>query len=307
MILTDPGFVKAQLPEIPEDANKFTRGRLLLFCGSYGMAGAAIMAVRAAFRAGAGFVDLAVPERLYPVVAAAVPEAVITLYDEADTEKLQETAGRALKKADAVVMGCGLGSLRSLVCPAVLRICDRPMVLDADALNEMALSGLRPLYPEKAVLTPHEGEMARLLSMSSADVKADREGSLRKAVSVYHAAALLKGPGTLILDREAGRLYQNPTGNAGMARAGSGDVLSGIIGAFLAQGMDGFHAAFSGAYVHGLAGDIAVARFGRRSMLPTDLIECIPEALGRIEGTEGSGIRVALSRKKYEKQKGDIR
>ena len=282
MVITGRNFVKTTLPEIPGDANKFTRGRLLLAVGSFGMAGAAVMAVRAALRTGAGFTDLAVPARLYPVIAAAVPESVVTVYDEADPVQIEEVLAAALEKADAVVMGCGLGALREPVCAAVFRHSRAPMVLDADALNAMAFGGLNPQCPEKTVLTPHEGEMGRLLRCPSADIHSDREGSIRRAVSAYGANVLLKGPGTLVLDASGAVMYENPTGNAGMARAGSGDVLAGTIGALMAQGADPFRAAVSGAYLHGLAGDIAAERFGIRSMLPTDLIECIPEALKRI-------------------------
>ncbi|MBQ6550976.1 MAG: NAD(P)H-hydrate dehydratase [Lachnospiraceae bacterium] len=283
MIITDSNFVKTTLPEIPGEANKFTRGRLLLAVGSFGMAGAAVMAVRAALRTGAGFTDLAVPARLYPVIAAAVPESVVTVYDEADPVRMEEVLAAALEKANAVVMGCGFGKLREAVCTAVLRNARVPMVLDADALNAMALQeDLRPLCPERTVLTPHEGEMARLLHVTSPEVRADREGSIRKAREIYGTNVLLKGPGTLILDASGAAMYENPTVNAGMARAGSGDVLAGIIGALMAQGADPFRAAVSGAYLHGLAGDLAAERFGIRSMLPTDLIECIPEALRRI-------------------------
>ena len=283
MRITNCEYVKTQLPEIPEAANKFTRGRLLLVVGSYGMAGAAIMAVRAALRTGAGFTDLAVPEVIYPVVAQAIPESVITVYDPSDVIKTRTALLSAMDKADAVVMGCGLGKLRDLVCPVILENCTKKLVLDADALNMMAQAGMRPLCPESTVLTPHEGEMARLLGSTSSIIREDREGSLRKAAADYGTAVLLKGPGTLISATGMEEFFRNPTGNAGMARAGSGDVLSGIIGALAAQGMDVFHAAVCGAYLHGLAGDITAERFGLRSMLPTDLIECIPEALKQIE------------------------
>ena len=283
MRITDCKYVKAQLPVIPEAANKFTRGRLLLITGSYGMAGAAIMAVRAALRTGAGYTDLAIPAALYPVAAAAVPESVITVYDPADAMEMRKQLLTAMEKADAVVMGCGLGKLRDLVCPPILEFCDKKLVLDADALNMMSQTGLRPWWRSKAVITPHEGEMARLLETTSASIREDREGSLKKAVSDLSMAVLLKGPGTLIASPFTDEIFRNPTGNAGMARAGSGDVLSGMIGALAAQGMDVFEAAVCGAYLHGLAGDIAAERFGIRSMLPTDLIECIPDALKNVE------------------------
>ena len=283
MRITARKVVKSQLPGIPEAAHKCTRGRLLLVWGSYGMAGAAIMAVRAALRTGAGFTDLAIPKALYPVAAAAVPESVITVYNDQEPAKTRGVLLEALEKADAVVMGCGLGKLRETVCPVILENCRKPLVLDADALNLMARTGMRPVCPEMTVLTPHEGEMGRLLGVSSKEICADREGSLLRSVSEFGTAVLLKGPGTLITAPDAGEVFMNPTGNAGMARAGSGDVLSGMTGALAAQGMDVFHAAVCGAYLHGAAGDIASKRYGQRSMLPTDLIECVPEALMIIE------------------------
>ena len=274
--------VLSLLPPIPADSNKFTRGRLFMVCGSYGMAGAVIMAAKAAFRTGAGYIDLALPKSLYPIVTAAVPEAVCSVYDEEKHENIVSTLFTGIKKADAVVLGCGLGALRETVCPIVLELCDKPLLIDADGLNFLGMHPEITCLSQDMVLTPHEGEMARLLKTESVKVRENREEACYQAAEKYNAAVLLKGPDTLIV-KEGREIHKNPTGNAGLSRAGSGDVLSGIIGSLMAQGEDAFPAALSGAYIHGLAGDLGKEKKGVRSLLPTDLIELLPEALQRIE------------------------
>ncbi|MBR0087625.1 MAG: NAD(P)H-hydrate dehydratase [Lachnospiraceae bacterium] len=266
------------LPEIRREFNKYDRGRLFIIGGSYGMAGALIMAARAALRTGAGYVDLAMPESIYPVVTGAVPEAVCSVYRENSEESIRRTLEAGLERADAAVIGCGLGKLRDSVCPAFFEACRIPAAADADALNYLA--SLKEPLPlgDKILLTPHEGEMARLLKTDSMTVHENRRESALKAAGMYKASVLLKGPDTLIFTpgREPA---VNRTGNAGMARAGSGDVLSGMIGALLAQGMELFDAAVFGAWLHGEAGDRCREKYGIRSMLPTDMIEMIPAIL----------------------------
>ncbi len=278
MITTTKKEVSDLLPPIPEDSHKFTRGRLLMICGSYGMAGACIMAAKAALRTGVGFLDLALPERLYPIVTAAVPEAVCSVYREDDPENIRTVLSAAIKKASAVVLGCGLGTLRETVCPVALELCDKPLLIDADGLNYIAGQPEVTWASKDVVLTPHEGEMARLLNTESFKIHEHREEKATEAAEKYQAAILLKGPGTLTV-KTGCETHKNPTGSAALARAGSGDVLSGIIGSLMAQGEDAFSAALSGAYLHGLAGDLAKEETGLRSLLPTDLTDYLPKAL----------------------------
>ena len=268
-------FVKEHLPEIPADANKYTRGYLLLIAGSYGMAGAAVMAARAALRTGVGYLNLAVPASIYGIVSQAVPEAVFTVYDETDPKDIEEKLIPPMKRASAVAFGSGTGALREMLFRIVSENCEKPLLLDADGLNALSEAEPVSLRAAELVLTPHAGEMARLLKCTSEDVERDRTAAVLAASARYHAVTLLKGPETLIAGGD--QILVNTTGNAGMARAGSGDVLTGIIGALMAQGESGFAAAASGAWIHGHAGDLCREEYGIRSMLPTDMIEKIEE------------------------------
>ena len=285
----DDALLRESLPAISEDANKYDRGRLFLAAGSYGMAGAAILSARAALRVGTGYLDLAVPKEIYGILASAVPEAVFTVYDPEDPDGSAELLREHAEKADAAALGPGLSSLRALVCPAVIGVSRKKLLLDADALNWIAGTKTEFLTPE-TVLTPHAGEMARLLRREAPVTQEERFRAVRQAAGEYRAVVLLKGKDTLIArpGAEAGEIaegevlaspipgiFRNPSGTRGLSRAGSGDVLTGVIGAFLASGMDAFHAAVLGAYVHGKAGEEAEKRFGLRSMLPSDTAELV--------------------------------
>lgn len=280
---TGPQDVRPWLAPAPAQANKGDLGKLLLAAGSWGMAGACILAARAALRCGVGLVTLAVDHRIYPMVTQAVPEAVCLPLDW--TSRRQESRERlcaALERATACVLGPGLGELAEAVCPTVLAHCAVPLLVDADGLN---FAARHPEALEEAeaplVLTPHPGEMARLCGDSIPEVQADRLGAAREKARETGAVVLLKGASTVICSPR-GRTAANPTGNPGMAKGGSGDALSGIIGALLAQGVPAFEAAVTGAYLHGLAGDLAAARLGQRSLLPSDLIDELPRALQKV-------------------------
>lgn len=268
-------YVRDRLPEIRKEYNKYDRGRLLLIAGSYGMAGACILACRSALRSGIGYLNAAVPKEIYGIVAGAVPEAVFTVYEK------PEDLAEALGKADAVLLGPGLGTLRDDISAFVFSEGTTPLLIDADGLNALAAQP-RAFSGRDVVLTPHEGEMARLLGTSSAEVRLDRRGALLRAAELYQAAVLLKGPETLVTGSDV--ILENHTGNPCLATAGSGDVLSGIIGTLMAQGVKASEAAAMGAWIHGSAGDLAAERFGIRSARPSDVIEMIPEVFLRLEG-----------------------
>lgn len=276
---TDAPRAALPLKQPDAQANKGDMGKLLLVCGSEGMAGACIMAARAALRSGAGLVRVAIPKNLYPIVAPALPECIFTLYDPFSPE---EPLREALGWATACLAGCGLGNLADRVCPILLTHCHVPLVLDADGLNFLARN---PEALERVqaplVLTPHPGEMARLCQDAIAEIQADRLGAALEKARETGAVVALKGAATVIADPE-GVCGINPTGNPGMAKGGSGDVLAGIIASLLAQGIAPFDAAVTGAYVHGLAGDLCAKRLGERAMLPTDLIEALPAAYRRL-------------------------
>lgn len=275
----------------PLDSNKGSFGRLLCVCGSAvpgcgeagpQMAGAARFCGEAALRCGAGLVEMAVPHGIYPVVAPVLPEAVFTVYPNTGFFD----AGAALHRASACVLGCGLSTLHPERVGEVLRACEVPLVLDADGLNCIArqpryMQGLDAL-PVTPVLTPHPGEMARLAGLTVAQVQADREGVARAFAQAHRAVVVLKGAGTVVAAPD-GRTMQNPTGNPGMARGGSGDLLAGMVGAFLAQGREPFHAACASVYLHGLAGDRCAARLSQQAMLPRDMLGELPGIFREIE------------------------
>ena len=271
-------FSAQVLPSPGVQSNKGDLGRLLLVCGSYGMAGACLMAARAALRCGVGLLHLAVEERIYPIAAQAVPEAVFTILPWRSDERACEGLLReALSKATACLLGCGLGELSEQACPPVFRHFRIPLVLDADGLNFLSR------HPEwrrecqaPLVLTPHPGEMARLLGKGVREIQADRLAAAGEAAEKFQAVSVLKGAGTVITSPD-GRTAVNPTGNPGMAKGGSGDVLAGMVASFAAQGMPLFESAVAGVSLHGRAGDLCAERFSPRAMLPTDLLEALPE------------------------------
>ena len=265
------------------EGHKGTYGRLLMVCGSIGMAGACIMAARAALRSGVGLLDIAVPHALYPILATAIPEAVFTLYDTDETMEIRLEA--ALRKADACLIGCGLGTAAyaARLVDAVLRIADCPLVLDADALNLTAATPEKLLYPtQPVVVTPHPGEMSRLTGKSMEEIRMDRIGTAKAFAAKYRTVTVLKGAGTVIASPK-GEIGVNTTGNPGMAKGGSGDVLAGMIGALLAQKTDPYMAARAAVCLHGAAGDRCAERLSEHAMLPTDLIEALPSVFLKVE------------------------
>lgn len=273
---------RAWLTRAGVQSNKGDLGKLLLVCGSYGMAGACVMAARAALRCGVGLVRIAVDKRVYPIVAQAVPEAVFLVLDwgECREESVEKLCG-ALESSTACLIGCGLGELAELACPAVFSHCGVPLVADADALNYAARNpGALEGIEAPLVLTPHPGEMARLCGDVIPEIQGDRLGAAMEKARETGAVVVLKGAATVTASPD-GRCALNPTGNPGMAKGGSGDALAGMIASFAAQGVPPFEAAALGAYLHGLAGDLCARRLGERAMLPTDLIEALPETFLR--------------------------
>lgn len=279
--------VKKVLPLRPAQSNKGDFGRLLMLCGSYGMAGACIMAARGALRSGVGLVDIAVHKELYPIIAASVPEAVFTVLDfDSNPGGSGETLFSALKKASAVLIGCGLGADASRYVSTVLKFAECPIVLDADAINYIAKNP-EELAAARApvVLTPHPGEMGRLTGKTALSVQLERYNTAKKFAAEHMVYTVLKGAGTLIAAPD-GEMRINVTGNSGMAKGGSGDVLAGVIGALLAQGMEPEEACSAGAYIHGRAGDKCALKFSKTSMLPTDLIEALADVFLELEKTD---------------------
>lgn len=268
----------------PDDSNKGTLGSLLCICGSYGMAGAAIMAGKAALRCGIGLLKIAVPKSIYPVCATNILESVYYPLEETSngviSSKNTDFLLEMCEKSSAVVIGCGLSvcdDTKNLV-QSVITNCKKPLVIDADALNCICN---KPEFLKNlkvpAIITPHPGEMARLLHSTPKTVNSSRENTAIDFAKKFGVVTVLKGAGTIIASPD-GEVYINHTGNSGMATGGSGDVLSGIIGSLLAQGAAPINAAAAGVFLHGTIGDLAAEKLGKISMLPTDMIDMIPTA-----------------------------
>lgn len=278
-LITGPD-VAPLLPSRRRSAHKGDFGHLLIIAGSEGYTGAPVLVAHAAARAGAGLVTLAVPRNIYPIVAANCPPEVMP--HPVDFEQIGPTYFTAF---DAVAVGPGLGQhaeTQKLVWKVVSG-CPLPMVVDADALNAMGqrVVALKKLQ-KPLVLTPHPGEMGRLIGKTAQEVQADRWNIARGFSNDYGVVTVLKGAGTVVTDK-SGPLWINSTGNPGMAKGGMGDALTGIIGALLAQGLAPFDAARAGVFVHGRAGDLASEKLGERAMQTTDLIEHLSGAFATLD------------------------
>lgn len=275
------------LPSIPPraaDAHKGDFGRLLLIGGSRGMSGAIALAGMAALRAGAGLVRLATADECQPIVAGLHP-TYMTLALPSDRQgRISHRAIDALlaagESADVLALGPGLGRSPGLdlIVPRLYREIAAPMVVDADAL--IALSERKASLGEHRgprILTPHPGEFGRLVPESNRAPRAAMEKAAEGLALEAKVVVVLKGHRTLITDgRES---HHNTTGNPGMATGGTGDVLTGVIAALLGQRLNEIAAARLGTHLHGAAGDLAAARFGQVSLLPTDLIDSLPESI----------------------------
>lgn len=262
--------IRACFPPRKADSHKGTYGTVLSVCGSYGMAGAAMLVAEAALRCGAGLVRAALPSSVYPIVATRVPEAVFVPYDTAGVATAEALLTH---RADAMVIGCGLGvsTQTAEMVAALTAEATCPVILDADGINLASRHIVITETQAPLIVTPHPMEMARLLHCSVEDVQRDREQTAKAAAQQFHAVVVLKGHRTVVADPD-GRVYINTTGNAGMAVGGSGDVLAGMIASLVAQGLSPWDAAKCGVYLHGLAGDRAAARLSQHAMLPTDMI-----------------------------------
>ncbi len=286
-----------ELPPRPRQGHKGTFGTVLVAAGSPGMAGAAGLCARAVLRAGAGLCKVACPEPAQPLVAVIAPGAT-SLPLETETGFFQENhVQRVLHEAAAagtlaVGPGIGRGPGQERFMGRIVRETTVPTVVDADGLNALAGGALESLErPEGAgplLLTPHPGEAARLLSTSTKEVQKDRTGTALRLARWCRGVCLLKGAGTVVTDGK--RVYINAAGNPGMATGGSGDVLTGVLAALLAQGMESFDAAVLGAWLHGRAGDLGAARLGPWSLTAEDLLEELPRAfLERAAGPSPGG------------------
>lgn len=263
-----------KLPRRQPDSHKGTYGRVLVVAGSAGMVGAAVLAGSAALRGGAGLVTVACPAGIQDIVAIGNP-----CYTTFGFHNVQDILERAAA-FDVLAVGPGLGAQLS-TADLVLQLPDKPIVLDADGLNNLVpIPDLRT-RSAPFVMTPHPGEFAKLLGKTTADVQADREPLAVEFAKTHGVVLLLKGHRTIVTDGE--RTYTNATGNPGMATGGCGDVLTGLIAALIGQKLPAFDAACLGAHVHGRAGDLAAAAIGQTALIASDLLLYLGKALQEVE------------------------
>ena len=274
------------------DANKGDFGHIFILAGSRRYSGAALLCAEGAMRAGAGLVTLGFPEKLTSSLIKTKPREAMLLPLPQTKEGTLALSGFAkindfLKNADVLAIGPGLTrdkSTKALI-RKVIRAAKKPLVIDADALNALAghlkiLQARRQTTKPATIITPHPGEMSRLLGITIKKVQQDREKLALNFAKKYRSVVVLKGHNTVVADC-SNKLYINKTGNPGMATAGSGDVLTGMIAAFLGQGLNHYEAAKYGVYLHGLAGDLAAGEKTQISLIASDIIAKIPEAIKR--------------------------
>jgi NAD(P)H-hydrate epimerase len=291
-LLEDEDAARA-FPTRARAAHKGTYGHVLVVGGSTGKSGAVVLAGVGALRSGAGLVTVATPASCLPVVAVGRSELMTEPLPESPGGGLAEEATERVlalaRERDSVVLGPGLGQNEETrqVAVEVVRRCPVPLIVDADGLNALATSGDVPglLRGREAptVLTPHPGEMARLSGQPVADIQRDRVASARALAEAAGVVVVLKGQGTVVALPE-GHSVVNPTGNPGMATAGTGDVLAGVIGSLLAHRECG-QAAIGGVFVHGRAGDLAAGRLGEDALVAGDVADALPEAIASLRGS----------------------
>ena len=289
-VITDE-WVRTALPRRPLLANKGSFGRVLVVAGSMNYVGAASLACSGAMRAGSGLVTLATAASLVPVVASRLTEVTYLPLPEAGKGYIAPRAARVIQEEmnnyDALLVGCGLGQgqsagklVKTLLLSAKLPL---PLVLDADALNILAkIPEWWYQMENNAVLTPHPGEMGRLAGTSVDVVQKDRLGAAEKAAQKWHKTIVLKGAYTIVV-APGGKPRINPVANPGLASAGTGDVLAGVIAGLVAQGLTLSKAAACGVYIHGEAGEMVRAQLGDAGMVASDLLPALPLVIKQLK------------------------
>ena len=287
------GWVRSVLPQRSLTANKGTFGKVMILAGSQNYIGAAYLACSGAIRVGAGLVTLAIPESLQPVLAAKLTEVTYLPLPESEKEVASSESAQLIKQAmkgySVLLVGCGLGrsrGVRELVESLILS--DNrpglPMVIDADGLNIMSdfkrREGFWHRLQDDVILTPHPGEMSRLTGLDVDKIQADRAGTTVDAAKEWNKIIVLKGAYTVIAAPD-GRIMVSPFANPGLASAGTGDVLAGIVTGLVAQGVSLFEAAVTGVYLHGKAGETVSNSLGDTGMIAGDLLPVLPEVIKR--------------------------
>lgn len=281
--LLTAGYIEKALPKRKKDSNKGTYGRVYCLCGSLGMAGASYMSACAALRSGAGLVAAGVPRAIYLPIAAKAEEIMVYPLEETDSGTLSLSNLDFLieesKKTKAMLIGCGLSqnAETAVLVRELVKAAECTLILDADGIN--ALNGHIDLLRESTseiILTPHPGEMSRLCGREIAEIQRSRLETARGFAVEYGVTLVLKGANTVVAAKD-GRAFINPTGNPGMAKGGSGDILAGMVSAFAAQRLAPEDAACCGVFIHGLAGDRCAQKLSQYGMVPTDILKEVPQ------------------------------
>ncbi len=286
--LPDDRAVAALLPERTRHGHKGTFGTCLVIAGAPGFSGAACLAGAAAVRSGCGLVQLAIPSGIASVVESRVPEPVKRPLPDTEHHTISPAAVSVVlelaRECDAVAVGPGIGTSEETAAflLQLLAELDRPLVLDADAINIIARNRdvMRKLRAP-AVLTPHPGEFGRLINLTPDSINADRVGISRRFATENGVVLVLKGASTVIAGRD-GQVIINPTGNSGLASGGTGDVLTGLLAGLLAQGLKPLDAATAAVYLHGRAADIAVEDITEYCLSAADLLDYLPDAFSAV-------------------------
>ncbi len=281
------------LPKRKPDTDKCDYGRVLVVAGAPGYSGAAYFASSAAMRTGSGWVILAAPETVYPILAVKLNEVIVRFFSAIPGGGFSKRALIGIKEeadqADVLAIGPGLArhpQTAALVKDLILEI-NKPVILDADGLNafegrEKALRRHRgPL-----VMTPHQGEFTRLIGKSKEEIQSQKTSLVKQFAETTGAVVLLKGHRTLVASPD-GELYENQSGNPGMATAGAGDVLTGMIASLVGQKISLYAATCLGAYLHGVAGDLAAKEKGEYGLIAGDIVDKIPQAIKAVSGGTG--------------------
>ena len=280
-----PEMLRGLLSARRADTHKGDYGHVLLLAGSPGLTGAAALCALGALRCGSGLVTVGVPATLQDVLAGKLTEAMTWALPATKARTLAAPAATevllAAERFDAVGLGPGLSvdpSTKSAVRKLVAQL-PKPLVVDADGLTALVddLGALKKATAPR-IVTPHPGELARLLQQPAAEIQRNREATARRLAREWHSTVVLKGHRTVVAHVD-GRCYVNETGNAGMATGGCGDVLTGMITSLLGQRLGPFEAAALGVYLHGLAGDLARERVGEAGLLASDVASTIPQAI----------------------------
>lgn len=278
----NPEYVSSVIVDRPSNVHKHQCGKILVIGGFHGMAGAGIMTSFAALRSGAGIVKLCCNRDEFSVANTVVPEVITIKWDKVVKD---------LQTFDTVAIGPGAGRTgnTALMLDFVLRNSEKTVIIDADGLNVISdKEGMQNLVRkngDRIIMTPHHGEADRLLGIENED-RLSREETIKRLVEEYESTVVLKGEGSLVAGIKDGdmKIMKNTTGNAGMATAGSGDVLTGVVAAFTGMGMKPFEATAAAVHVHGLAGDMALKKKGEFGMISRDIIHQLPYAIMEVRG-----------------------